>query len=535
MTPLAIDKVLRDERLLGAELGDIGTWSTWAVLKAAFALPLDADELQTFMSVAGGRVPPLKRVRELWCIIGRRGGKSRIAAALACFFALFVKHKLAGGERGMVLVLAATTEQAKVVFDYALAFLNNSPVLRKEITSTTRSEIRLRNGIVIAIHANSFRSVRGRTLCACIFDEIAFWRDDSTATPDSEVYTAVLPSLVTTNGMLVGISSPYRRHGLMHSKHRQFFGSDSDDTLVVQGPTLTFNKTLDPAAIAAQQQADPTAARSEWNAEFRSDISSFLDDELIDIAVDRARPLELPPRPGVFYKAYVDASGGAVGGDAYTIAISHREHGCYIIDALRGRAGPFDPEELTKEYAALCKQYRCAGVTGDKYGREWVASAWRKCSIPYTTATLTASETYLECLPLWTRAAVRIPDHPILVRELRLLERIPTRMGKDQVVHPRGVHDDFANVCCGALYGLANHLGAYADLLGKATAWEDESTAVQTYQQQQSERRHRELMQRYGQPVSLNPLSEAELPQHITEALQRARVEAALRRNGGQT
>src|SRR5262249_22767102 len=79
------------------------------------------------------------------------------------------------------------------------------------------------------------------------------------------------------------------------------------------------------------------------------------------------------------------------------------------------------------------------------------------------------------------------------------------------------------------------HLGAYADLLGKATAWEDESTAVQTYQQQQSERRHRELMQRYGQPVSLNPLSEAELPQHITEALQRARVEAALRRNGGQT
>jgi phage terminase large subunit-like protein len=39
---------------------------------------------------------PIKRVRELWCIIGRRGGKSRMAAALACYFALFVKHKLAG-------------------------------------------------------------------------------------------------------------------------------------------------------------------------------------------------------------------------------------------------------------------------------------------------------------------------------------------------------------------------------------------------------------------------------------------------------
>jgi hypothetical protein len=476
MTPLAIDKVLRDERLLGAELGDIDTWSTWlVVLKAAFGHSLDADELQTFKAIAGGRVLPLKRVRELWVIAGRRGGKSRMAAALACYFSLFVKHKLAGGERGMVLVLAATTEQAKVVFDYALAFLNKSPVLRKEIASTTRSEIRLKNGIVIAIHANSFRSVRGRTLCACIFDEIAYWRDDTTATPDTEVYTAVLPSLITTNGMLVGISSPYRRVGLMHAKHKKFFGTNSDDTLVVQGSTLTFNQTLDEAAIAAQAEADPTAARSEWLAEFRADLIGFLDDELIETAIDRARPLELPPRPGVFYKAYVDASGGAVGGDSYCIGIAHREHGCYILDVVRGRAGPFDPEELTKEYAALCKQYRCSGVVGDKYGREWVSSAWRKCSLPYTTATLTASDTYLEALPLWTRGQVRIPDHPILLRELRLLERMPTRLGKDQVVHPRGCHDDHANVTFGALYGLANHLGAYADALAKATRWDDES------------------------------------------------------------
>jgi hypothetical protein len=55
---------------------------------------------------------------------------------------------------------------------------------------------------------------------------------------------------------------------------------------------------------------------------------------------------------------------------------------------------------------------------------------------------------------LWTRSQVRIPDHPVLLRELRLLERMPTRMGKDQVVHPRGVHDDYANVCFGALQAL---------------------------------------------------------------------------------
>ena len=181
-------------------------------------------------------------------------------------------------------------------------------MLQKEIASTTRNEIQLKNGIVIAIHANSFRSVRGRTLCACIFDEVAFWRDDTTATPDSEVYTAVLPALVTHRTACWSASRrPTARVGLMHAKHKQYFATDSDDTLVVQGSTLTFNKTLDPEAIAAQQQADPTAARSEWDAEFRLDVSSFLDDELIDVAVDRDRPLELPPRAGVFYKAYCDS------------------------------------------------------------------------------------------------------------------------------------------------------------------------------------------------------------------------------------
>src|SRR5262245_42379844 len=119
MTPLAIDKVLSDPRLLGAALGPIETWATWTIaLRAAFALPLTDEERKVFTAIAGNRDLPKQRVRELWAIIGRRGGKSRIAAALACYFALFVKHKLAGGETAMVLVLAATTDQAKVVFNY---------------------------------------------------------------------------------------------------------------------------------------------------------------------------------------------------------------------------------------------------------------------------------------------------------------------------------------------------------------------------------------------------------------------------------
>ena len=43
-----------------------GSWNTWrVVLKAAFCLKMTEDEIAIFRTVAGGRAPPRKRVREL--------------------------------------------------------------------------------------------------------------------------------------------------------------------------------------------------------------------------------------------------------------------------------------------------------------------------------------------------------------------------------------------------------------------------------------------------------------------------------------
>ncbi len=456
---ITIDQALADPKLLGGALGDARTWTPWlAVLRAAFGLCLSDEQRAIFLNVAGGRGMVTQRVRELWCLIGRRGGKSRIAAALAVYFACFVQHRLARGEHGMVLVLAASQEQAKVVFNYAKAFLTESLVLRQEIASTTRHEITLNNGVTIAVHANSFRSVRGRTLCACIFDEVAFWRDETTAMPDTETYTAVLPALLTTNGMLIGISTPYRRMGLLHQKWRDYFGQDGDNVLVIQGSSKQFNPSLSDGAIDAQRTADPTAASSEWDAEFRADIATFLDDPLIEAAVEHGRPLELPPRPGVTYKCFVDASGGR--GDAYTIAIGHTEGERIVIDVLRGKHPPpsetsFDPQATTEEFAAVAKQYHCYSVTGDNFSAEWCQSAWVKFGVSYNRSELSKSGIYLECLPLFTRGVVRLPDHPRLVRELRLLERHTHRSGKDTVDHGRNGHDDYANAACGVLYTLS--------------------------------------------------------------------------------
>jgi hypothetical protein len=467
-----IDRALRNKRLLGAALGDAGSWVTWlAVLRAAFGLSLDDDQRQLFAGVSGGRAPPTKRVRELWAMVGRKGGKSRMAAAIAVYLALFVKYKLSRGERGMVLVLAMSMDQARVVFDYCIGFLSTSDVLRREIVSTTANEIRLRNGITIATHANSFRSVRGRTLCACVCDEVCFWRDDTTAIPDTETYTAVLPSLLTTNGMLIGISSAYRRVGLLYSKYGQHFGVADDDVLVVKGGTQQFNGTVDDVRLAAMRAADPTAAASEWDSEFRDDLSGLFDDAVIDRAVNRSRPLELPPQPDVIYKAYVDPSGGAISGDAYSICIGHKDGERSVVDVVRARTGPFNPQEVTREYAALCKQYRVSAVTGDKYAKEWVQQAWRDLLGAYREAGLYAWQIYLEALAPFNRGLVELPDLPPLVRELKLLQRVAGRTGKESVEHPRGGHDDLANAVCGCLQLLSAVVWDEPAIVAPVVAW----------------------------------------------------------------
>ena len=465
---IPIDQALTDPKLLGAALGPADTWRTWlAALKAAFAEPLDRQERRAFNKIAGSRTPPREKVRELWAVVGRRGGKSRAAAAVAVYVACFLDHKLAPGEVGYVLCLSPSVAQANLVFSYALAFIEQSPILRQKLDGTpTASEIRLQGNIVIATHTNSFRTIRGRSLLACIMDESAFWRDETSATPDVECYRAVLPALATTQGMLIGISSPYRRSGLLFTKFRDHYGASSRNILVVRGPTVAFNPTIDKKLITTARQEDPEAARAEWDAEFRSDLAALLDDATIDAAVEHSRPLELPPDPALRYVAFVDASAGRH--DAFCISIGHREGDRFVADVVRGRKPPFDPAQVAAEYAELSREYRCGEVVGDNFAGEWVKGAFEKNGVSYRRSPLVKSQLYLESLPHFARGAISIPNHAQLIRELRLLERRTHRSGRDTVDHPASGSDDYANVLCGTLYiaTAARETDLYAGLDG---------------------------------------------------------------------
>ena len=284
-----------------------------------------------------------------------------------------------------------------------------------------------------------------------VIDESAFLRSEDSALPDIELARALRPALLTLSGILVVISSPHRKVGLLHDAFKRYYANDTESRgLYIQATSRQLNPRLSEEEITAAMQEDPTAAASEFLGLFRTDVDAFLDDALIDQATVPNRRM-LPAAPGFTYHAFCDPSGGRA--DSFTLAIAHADRdGRVVLDAVRVVAPPFQPEKVVEGMAETIGAYGLNRVTGDQYAGEWVSSTFKKFGINYQASALSKSDIYMEVLPIFTQCTVELLDHPRLLTELRLLERrARTGTRGDTVDHPRGAHDDVANAVCGAL------------------------------------------------------------------------------------
>jgi hypothetical protein len=288
-----------------------------------------------------------------------------MAAATATYLACFIDHsaRLAKGEVGYVLCLSASRDQASLVHNYIRGLLEASPVLAARITHQTQDEITIDGNICIATHSNSYRTVRGRTMLAVVFDETALWHDENSANPDVEVYRAVRPGLMTTRGMLIGISTPYRRSGLLYERFRDYYNKSDPNILVVKGPSTAFNPTLDKADIELARKSDPILARSEFDCEWRDDIGGFISREVLEAAIVPGLRERLPER-GQLYVGFIDPAGGSAHADSMTAAIAHAADGKLILDALAEARPPFSPDAVCAEFCELFRRFGVSVVEG---------------------------------------------------------------------------------------------------------------------------------------------------------------------------
>jgi hypothetical protein len=433
------------------------TFAAWrTVAKILDGLPLDEPEMKLYRAITGREAAPTEAFSEAYLIKPRRAGGTLFAAAVGLHAALDdYTARLGPGEVATVAMIASDRKQARQLMNYVRGLIGQSPLIEAEVITRTQETISFAHRVQLEVHTTSFRSTRGYSYAAVVLDELAFFRDDLSANPDVELVRAVRPGLANLKGRLLGLSSPHSRRGHLYAMYREHFGKPSS-TLVIQAGGPTLNPTIDEGVAAKAREEDPVAARSEWDAQFREDISQYLPDAVIDAAVISGR-LELPWRRDVrnTYVAFCDPSGGAH--DAMTMAIAHKEPGTRaehcILDQLHVAVAPFEPEEVASRFAAVLQRFDIHHLIGDRYGAEWVVSAFRRTSVRYEHSSLDKSEIYSEVLPLFTQKRVELLDDPRLLTELRLLERRPRAGGRgDAIDHPPRAHDDIANAACGALW-----------------------------------------------------------------------------------
>lgn len=443
--------LMSDERWLGRAFAS-GDWSAWrAFLAAVFGLPMDAAQHEIFRAHTGRQTVPTAPASEAWMVVGRRGGKSRIAALIAVYLACCRDYRpyLAAGEVATIPIIAADRDEARTVMRYVKAFLG-SRALRGHIVRQLSESVELAGSVQIEVHTARYRAVRGYTLAGAICDEIAFWdSSESSANPDREVLAALRPGMASIPGaLLCGLSSPYGRAGVLWEQYDKHYGHDGDPVLVWQADTRSMNPTIDPKLIEDAYRDDPDAAAAEYGGQFRRDVEAFVSREAVRDAVISQRDV-LPPLAEHRYVAFVDPSGGAV--DSMTLAIAHAEGGNAVLDCLLEVRPPFSPAAVVRECADLLRRYAMYQVTGDRYGGEWPREQFRALGIDYRIAEKAKSDIYVEFLSAMNSRKVQLLDNHVLVSQLLHLERHRGRSGRDIVDHPPKGHDDVINAAAGAL------------------------------------------------------------------------------------
>lgn len=438
-----------DDLLTHVMVGE--TWRPHHVLAmAALGECLTEDEIPIFKKFTGGRdYKPGQGVKEWHTVGGRRTGKTVSKAAFATYLGTCIDYRdvLTKGETGVLLCLAQTQSVANQILDYVEENLLGSTILKQKFVRRTAEGIELTNNVRIEVRPASFRKLRGPTFIGICADELGFWySEDYYANTDVEVLNAARQDMLTTRGMLVTISSPYAKRGVLWNAYKKHYGPDGSPlVLVAKGTTRDFNPLIDQADIDLELERDPERNRAELLAEFRSDIDSFIGIEAVEACVGDY--YEIPPSHRWGYFLFIDSSGNRE--DSFCCSIAHKDGDKIIVDVVREWRPPFSIDGVIGEICTLAKSYRITKATGDRYAGDVIADMFRKRSLSYDPTDYNKSDLYHGLLPLLNTRGIVLPRNERLIAQIVGLERRVGSSGRDSISHAPGGHDDIVNAVAG--------------------------------------------------------------------------------------
>src|SRR5258706_3045593 len=194
---------LSDPETLGTYFA-AGSWRGWKIIaKAIYGEKLSMKETECFKSIAGDRDPPNRRVREVWLIVGRRGGKDSFASALAAYHSAAIDYQgiLRPGEKVSVQCLACDKRQARIILNYTRGYFVRKPLLSSLVENDVAEGFDLSNGCEGRVFTNNIATVRAVAPAVLIMAEIAFYpANDSSSATAYDVYQSTIPAPATGAG-----------------------------------------------------------------------------------------------------------------------------------------------------------------------------------------------------------------------------------------------------------------------------------------------------------------------------------------------
>lgn len=233
---------------------------------------------------------------------GRRAGKTKITAARGIYEALWNDNML-------VLIVAPSLKQSKIVFDEIRGFLNTSrrkfPELKLHelIERENRLEVEFFNGSRIIALPGKPDTIRGYTAKFIIVDEAS--------RVDEELYHAITPMLSTKDqfgraGRLYLISTPFGVHNYFYRAYTE--PKYGFKTFYVDSYA---NPTTDRNIIDLDKESMPTNMwEQEYLAKFIDETTSFFPISLIDSCVNDNIRREAPIEHSRYILAIDPASSG---------------------------------------------------------------------------------------------------------------------------------------------------------------------------------------------------------------------------------
>jgi len=373
----------------------------------------------------------MKGKRTAWRA-GRQVGKSTTCAVKALFRAFM-------NPKEQILILSPTQRQSSLMFWKIKEFISENELISEAVIRETRTLIQFDNGSLIHSLPSGIKgtTIMGFSPTLIIIDEAAFVSE--------ETFTAILPSLASTNGDLILISTPFGRRGRFYEAFKTDSGFQTLHVRSSQCPLITGNYLREEKKGMTRDEY-----MQQYNGEFIAEADNFFKKELILSCIGEFEEGQLENCPkylGVDFARY------GLDETVFTsVAITQGgQIATYLIEAVPKSPITSDVQKIKElwnehKYEAIILDSSGVGGGGVDMILEW-AEKHEITILPVNFTFKERANLYKHLKSLMEQHRIWMPDDKKLIHQLSEIRYQYLTGGLKLEPPPRG-HDDYTDALC---------------------------------------------------------------------------------------